>query len=34
MPDIILYYPLPMYFWFARITEGRRLATGAEEGFA
>ncbi len=30
--DIILYYPLPMYFWFARTEEGRRLAQRAEAG--
>ena len=29
---IILYYPLPMYFWFARNAEGRRLEARAEEG--
>ena len=29
---IILYYPLPMYFWFSRTAEGRRLAARAEEG--
>jgi ABC-type amino acid transport substrate-binding protein len=29
---IILYYPLPMYFWFARTAEGRRMAARAEEG--
>ncbi len=29
---IILYYPLPMYFWFSKTTEGRRLAARAEEG--
>jgi ABC-type amino acid transport substrate-binding protein len=38
MPDlaieenIILYYPLPMYFWFSKTEEGRRLAKRAEEG--
>ena len=38
MPDLmiekrfILYYPLPMYFWFARTDEGRKLAKRAEEG--
>jgi hypothetical protein len=38
MPDIsietslILYYPMPMYFWFAKTDEGRRLAARAEEG--
>jgi hypothetical protein len=30
--NLILYYPLPMYFWFPRTTEGRRLAARAEEG--
>ena len=30
--SIILYYPLPMYFWFPKTNEGRRLATRAEEG--
>lgn len=29
---IILYYPLPMYFWFSPTAEGRRLAARAEEG--
>ena len=38
MPDLliedrlILYYPLPMYFWFPKTGEGRRLAARAEEG--
>jgi hypothetical protein len=38
MPDlhieenIIFYYPLPMYFWFSKTEEGRRLAARAEEG--
>jgi ABC-type amino acid transport substrate-binding protein len=38
MPDlaieenIVLYYPLPMYFWFSKTDEGRRLAKRAEEG--
>jgi hypothetical protein len=38
MPDLwieerlILYYPLPMYFWFPKTAEGRRLAARAEEG--
>jgi hypothetical protein len=31
-PNLILYYPLPMYFWFSRTAEGRRLAQRAEEG--
>src|SRR4051794_22455718 len=30
--SIILYYPLPMYFWFPKTAEGRRLAARAEEG--
>jgi ABC-type amino acid transport substrate-binding protein len=30
--SIILYYPLPMYFWFPKTGEGRRLAARAEEG--
>jgi ABC-type amino acid transport substrate-binding protein len=30
--NLILYYPLPMYFWFSRNEEGRRLAARAEEG--
>jgi len=30
--SIILFYPLPMYFWFPRTDEGRRLAARAEEG--
>jgi len=29
---LILYYPLPMYFWFSRTAEGRRLAARAEAG--
>jgi ABC-type amino acid transport substrate-binding protein len=29
---ILFYYPLPMYFWFPKNTEGRRLAARAEEG--
>jgi len=29
---IIFYYPLPMYFWFPKTAEGRRLAARAEEG--
>ncbi len=38
MPDLfieenlIFYYPLPMYFWFPKNAEGRRLAARAEEG--
>jgi ABC-type amino acid transport substrate-binding protein len=30
--NIIFYYPLPMYFWFSKTDEGRRLAARAEEG--
>lgn len=30
--NLILYYPLPMYFWFSRTDEGRHLAARAEEG--
>lgn len=30
--SIIFYYPLPMYFWFPKTEEGRRLAARAEEG--
>jgi ABC-type amino acid transport substrate-binding protein len=29
---LVLYYLLPMYFWFPRTPEGRRLAARAEEG--
>jgi hypothetical protein len=29
---LILYYPLPMYFWFSKNEEGKRLAARAEEG--
>jgi hypothetical protein len=29
---LILYYPWPMYFWFAQTPEGRRLAERAEAG--
>lgn len=38
MPDLhieenlVFYYPLPMYFWFPKTQEGRRLAARAEEG--
>jgi hypothetical protein len=38
MPDlyiedsIILYYPLPMYFWFSKNEQGRKLAQRAEAG--
>ncbi|HEV2720050.1 MAG TPA: hypothetical protein VG323_08530 [Thermoanaerobaculia bacterium] len=30
--NIVFYYPLPMYFWFPKTEEGRRLAARAEEG--
>lgn len=30
--NLVLYYPLPMYFWFTRSPEGRRLAARAEAG--
>jgi hypothetical protein len=30
--NILFYYPLPMYFWFPKSAEGRRLAARAEEG--
>jgi ABC-type amino acid transport substrate-binding protein len=30
--NIVFYYPLPMYFWFSKNAEGRRLAARAEEG--
>jgi ABC-type amino acid transport substrate-binding protein len=30
--NMIFYYPLPMYFWFPKTAEGRRLAARAEEG--
>jgi hypothetical protein len=29
---IVFYYPLPMYFWFPKTPEGKRLAARAEEG--
>jgi ABC-type amino acid transport substrate-binding protein len=29
---ILFYYPWPMYFWFPKTAEGRRLAARAEEG--
>jgi hypothetical protein len=29
---LVLYYLLPMYFWFPKTASGRRLATRAEEG--
>jgi hypothetical protein len=29
---LVLYYPLPMYFWFPKTDEGRRLAARAEAG--
>ncbi len=30
--SFILYYPLPMYFWFSKTAEGERLAARAREG--
>lgn len=30
--SVVLYYLLPMYFWFSKTDEGRRLAARAEEG--
>lgn len=30
--QLVLYYPMPMYFWFARSDEGRRLAARVEAG--
>jgi Bacterial extracellular solute-binding proteins, family 3 len=30
--NLIFYYPLPMYFWFAKTESGKRLAARAEEG--
>ncbi|MEO6002066.1 MAG: hypothetical protein ABIS43_02875 [Opitutus sp.] len=29
---VVLFYPMPMYFWFSRTVEGRRLAQRAEVG--
>lgn len=29
---LLIYYPMPMYFWFARTPEGRRLAERVERG--
>jgi hypothetical protein len=31
-PTLLLYYPLPMYFWFSSTEAGRRLAARAREG--
>ncbi len=31
-PSLILYYPLPMYFWFHDSADGRQLAARAEAG--
>lgn len=31
-PELILHFPQPMYFWFARSEEGQRLARRAETG--
>jgi hypothetical protein len=30
--SVLFYYPLPMYFWFPKTAEGRRLAARTEEG--
>jgi hypothetical protein len=30
--NLILYYPLPMYFWFPKTAQGRRLADRARDG--
>ena len=30
--SICFYYPMPMYFWFSKTEEGKRLAARAEEG--
>ena len=30
--SLILYYPLPMYFWFPKTAEGRRMAERVREG--
>lgn len=30
--SLLIYYPLPMYFWFSKTAEGRRLAQRAREG--
>jgi ABC-type amino acid transport substrate-binding protein len=30
--NLVLYYPLPMYFWFPKTDKGRRLAARAEAG--
>jgi ABC-type amino acid transport substrate-binding protein len=30
--SVCLFYPLPMYFWFSKTEEGKRLAARAEEG--
>ena len=30
--ELLLYYPLPVYFWFARTDEGRMRARRVEEG--
>jgi ABC-type amino acid transport substrate-binding protein len=30
--SLVLYYPLPMYFWFPKTAEGKRLAERAEQG--
>ena len=30
--DLLIYYPLPLYFWFSRSPQGERLAKRLEEG--
>ncbi|MDB6026700.1 MAG: hypothetical protein JWM68_2923, partial [Verrucomicrobiales bacterium] len=30
--NLLFYYPLPMYFWFSKTDEGKRLASRAEQG--
>jgi hypothetical protein len=31
-PTLVVYYTLPMYFWFAKNAQGERLAQRAEQG--
>jgi hypothetical protein len=31
-PTLLIYYPLPMYFWFPKTPEGERLAARARDG--
>ena len=31
-PNLLIFYPLPMYFWFSDTDEGRKLASRAEAG--